>query len=40
MRGLALLIIAVVTLSAMASWPHDHRLVLRPTGPIPAANVP
>ena len=39
MRELAVLIMAAVMLSAMV-WPHDHRLVLRPTEPIPAVNVP
>jgi hypothetical protein len=39
MRGFAILIMASVMLSAIA-WPHEHDLVLRPTAPIPAVNVP
>ena len=39
MRGLAIIIIAVVALSAMARG-HQPHFVPRPTGPMPAVNVP
>jgi len=39
MRGLAILIVALVALSAMAS-PQPRHFTPRPTGPMPAANVP
>jgi hypothetical protein len=39
MRGLAIIIVAVVTLSAMARG-HQPQFVPRPTGPMPAVNVP
>jgi hypothetical protein len=39
MRGLAIIIVAVVALSAMAGG-HQPHFVPRPTGPMPAVNVP
>jgi hypothetical protein len=38
MRGLAILIMAMVMLSAIAR-PHEHDFLLRPTGPMPAVNI-
>ena len=38
-RGLAIIIVAVVALSAMARG-HQPHFVPRPTGPMPAVNVP
>jgi hypothetical protein len=37
--GLVILIVAMVVLSAMAR-PHEHDFRLRPTGPMPAVNIP
>jgi hypothetical protein len=39
MREVAILTMTMVMLSAIG-WLHEHHFVLRPTGPIPAVNVP
>jgi len=39
MRGLVMIMIAFVVLSATVRGGHPH-FVMRPTGPLPAVNVP
>jgi hypothetical protein len=39
MRGIAILIVALVTLSVMVR-PHEARLGPHPTAPMPPVNVP